>query len=893
MIDRFGIQANCILGDEMGLGKTLQTIATMAHLFDLKMRPPVLVVCPLSLVQNWVDELAKYAPSFNVLKYIGSHNEREQLRGFIVKHIKSLPSDEQDDPRVNFDVLVTSYDFVIKDELFLSKFQWRLLVVDEAHRLKNPSSVLYETLMNNYSFGKKLLLTGTPIQNSLAELWALLHFIMPKVFRNLEAFKEYYKCIEDKNASDTDKKHISEQLHTIMKPFLLRRVKEEVLKSLPIKKEMILYTGMSHMQKKYYLSILKKDPSLQSSSKSVLMNIIMNLRKCCNHPYFFDNAEPTFDGEYILGDHIITNSGKLTLLDKLLQKLHKEGSKVLIFSQMTRMLDILQDYLHFRGYSYERLDGSVRGDERNNAVKNFNSDDSTFIFLLSTRAGGLGLNLTSADTVIFYDSDWNPQQDLQAQARAHRIGQEKEVTVIRLVSSNTVEEIILARAFAKLKLKHSVLDQGNFSFLTSEIENQFSLDDIIKYGLKKLTEEDELMESDIDDILNKGKLINNDKIEVMENEHSVLENETNMYLYDGQDYSKEDNEIYESIVESSALVSGSRKPEPKPTKPTVNAEEVKRLKKEELWDKHGYSSTAIYIETEDISEDDIPLEEDEEHLHLVRGDTTKPQGPSNVNAIVATTVDNSGKWGKGGLFTAIDNLSLKVSEQYAKASKMKDIHMGDLHIIEIDKREDGEHSLFVGTIVSQSRVKGVISPINMNHLKTGLTKLAQEARKRNASVHLPRIGENIPSTNYYSIERIIRSCLSSKGIETYIYYFSKKKGSNYKIPKQPNPVLEIKANNEEVKSNTSGLFSNITFHMLSVGIHFKKLKQAIETNDGKVEYILSPKVSYIVTKSNGSKNDEMLKTALLEYPNTPLVSEKFVYDCVSYQEILDAKDYVI
>eukprot|EP00731_Ephydatia_muelleri_P023270 Em0015g853a len=314
------------------------------------------------------------------------------------------------------------------------------MIIDEGHRLKNSSSVLYG-ILKQIKVPFHLLLTGTPVQNNLSECAANL-------------------CTQFSNIKDEG---VASMLHFVLQPFLLRRVKSEVLLDLPEKSEVILYTGLSAVQKKLYKAILTKDVSAfgESGSKTRLMNVLVQLRKCVNHPYLFDGVEPE---PFEAGEHLIEASGKLFIIDKLLAHLKSRGHRVLMFSQMTRMLDVIQDY---RGYTYERLDGSVRGEERFLAVKNFSNDPESFVFLLSTRAGGQGLNLVGADTIIFVDSDFNPQNDLQAAARAHRIGQIRPVKVIRLLGKNTVEKVILKRAYAKLELTATVIEGGQFSHGTT------------------------------------------------------------------------------------------------------------------------------------------------------------------------------------------------------------------------------------------------------------------------------------------------------------------------------------------------------------------------------------------------------------------------------------------
>lgn len=270
-----------------------------------------------------------------------------------------------------------------------------------------------------FSAAFSLLLTGTPVQNSLQELYALLTLLEPAVFprEQAEEFVRRYQDVEREPQA-------ASELHRLLRPFLLRRVKAEVASELPGKTEVVLYHGLSALQKRCYKAILMKDLDAfenEVAKKVKLQNILSQLRKCVNHPYLFDGVEPE---PFEIGDHLIEASGKLHLLDKLLAFLRPRGHRVLLFSQMTQMLDILQDYMDYRGYSYERVDGSVRGEERHLAIKNF-GEQPIFVFLLSTRAGGVGMNLTAADTVIFVDSDFNPQNDLQAAARAHRIGQNK------------------------------------------------------------------------------------------------------------------------------------------------------------------------------------------------------------------------------------------------------------------------------------------------------------------------------------------------------------------------------------------------------------------------------------------------------------------------------------
>ncbi|KAJ2297917.1 chromatin remodeling complex Adenosinetriphosphatase, partial [Coemansia sp. RSA 2706] len=309
---------------------------------------------------------------------------------------------------------------------------------------------------------RRLLITGTPLQNNLHELWALLNFLLPDVFGSSEVFDEWFEKGED------DQEQVVQQLHKVLQPFLLRRVKSDVEHSLLPKKEINLYVGLTPMQRTWYRRILERDIAAingavgKKEGKTRLLNIVMQLRKCCNHPYLFDGAEP--GPPFTTDEHLVYNAGKMAVLDKLLSKLRAQGSRVLIFSQMSRVLDILEDYCMMREYKYCRLDGSTNHDERVESIQDFNSPDSDkFIFLLTTRAGGLGITLTAADTVCIFDSDWNPQADLQAMDRAHRIGQTKQVYVYRFITEGSVEEKVLERAMQKLRLDQLVIQQGRLA----------------------------------------------------------------------------------------------------------------------------------------------------------------------------------------------------------------------------------------------------------------------------------------------------------------------------------------------------------------------------------------------------------------------------------------------
>ncbi|GLT99194.1 hypothetical protein SLE2022_166470 [Rubroshorea leprosula] len=479
---------NGILADEMGLGKTLQTISLLGYLQEYRgITGPHMVVAPKSTLGNWMNEIRRFCPVLRAVKFLGNPEERRYIREELLVAGK-------------FDVCVTSFEMAIKEKSVLRRFSWRYIIIDEAHRIKNENSLLSKT-MRIYNTNYRLLITGTPLQNNLHELWSLLNFLLPEIFSSAETFDEWFQI-----SGENDQQEVVQQLHKVLRPFLLRRLKSDVEKGLPPKKETILKVGMSQMQKQYYRALLQKDLEVVNAGgeRKRLLNIAMQLRKCCNHPYLFQGAEP--GPPYTTGDHLITNAGKMVLLDKLLPKLKERDSRVLIFSQMTRLLDILEDYLMFRGYQYCRIDGNTGGEDRDASIEVFNKPGSEkFVFLLSTRAGGLGINLATADVVILYDSDWNPQVDLQAQDRAHRIGQKKEVQVFRFCTEYTIEEKVIERAYKKLALDALVIQQGRLA--EQKTVNKDELLQMVRFGAEMVfsSKDSTITDEDIDRIIAKGE----------------------------------------------------------------------------------------------------------------------------------------------------------------------------------------------------------------------------------------------------------------------------------------------------------------------------------------------------------------------------------------------------
>lgn len=461
----WGNGTDTILADEMGLGKTVQTATFLYSLFKEGHCPgPFLISVPLSTLINWERELETWAPDLYCVTYIGDKESRAVIRENEFTFEDSGTSSSKRPQKVKgtnikFNVLITSYELVSIDSACLQSIEWKVLVIDEAHRLKSNQSKFFKTLAN-YNIDYKLLLTGTPLQNNLEELYHLLNFLCREKFNDLTAFQNEF--------ADISKEDQVKKLHDMLGPHMLRRLKADVLKNMPSKTELIVRVDLSVMQKKYYKFILTKNyEALNSKSggnSCSLINVMMDLKKCCNHPYLFSAASeeaPLSSGGTYEFNALTKASGKLELLEKMLRILKKQNHRVLIFSQMTKMLDILEDFLDGAGYKYERIDGGITGNLRQEAIDRFNAPGAQqFVFLLSTRAGGLGINLATADTVIIYDSDWNPHNDIQAFSRAHRIGQANKVMIYRFVTRNSVEERVTQVAKKKMMLTHLVVRPG-------------------------------------------------------------------------------------------------------------------------------------------------------------------------------------------------------------------------------------------------------------------------------------------------------------------------------------------------------------------------------------------------------------------------------------------------
>ncbi len=465
-----------ILADEMGLGKTIQIIALIAHLRSCDTPGPFLIVGPLAVLPNWINEFRKWLPSCPVVLYHGSKADRAEIRN------KRMPLSGS--KGMDFPIVVTSFEICMIDRPFLERYVWQYMILDEGHRIKNRNCKLLKELKNIQTISR-LLLTGTPIQNTLEELWSLLNFCSPGIFDDLEVFQSWFgfKDIGQESGDQVEdivqnehKERVVTKLHDILRPFLLRRMKRDVLAGqLPPKREIVIFCGMSSLQREYTAHIHNRTlrdtlvkMGVEGAAQSALLNPVMQLRKAANHPFLF--GEPKDEHGVYLGETnpklLTMASGKLRALERLLNHLKKNGHKVLIFSQMTEVLSILEDFLTAKKWGYCRLDGSTQLEDRQLGIDAFNKDpssnDNLFVYLLSTRAGGLGINLTAADTCILFDSDWNPHADSQAQDRCHRIGQTKPVVVYRMLTRGSVEIDMMEKQMSKRKLERLTIHGGDF-----------------------------------------------------------------------------------------------------------------------------------------------------------------------------------------------------------------------------------------------------------------------------------------------------------------------------------------------------------------------------------------------------------------------------------------------
>lgn len=600
----------CMLGDEMGLGKTLQTLSLFQLLEEqhpnrYAENRPYLVVCPLSVVNSWFNEAQRWTPGLKVLRLHGPKIERDALKKVATGHMdkygnetnrskrrtgdrrratnNTINLDNDDNDEGLYKIIVTSYEtFVLEQAWLKSTFVWRYIVLDEGHRIKNSSSNMSQALQGLRA-EYRLILTGTPLQNDLHEMWSLLHWMLPDVFtvKTASLFKESFDL-----ANGQVDISVMDNARQLLELLMLRRMKNSpgVDLNLPPKEEVLLYTPLTPLQRFWYLRLLTRSDSAvlndlfadikgkerkalkkdidedkkiqmleeaeaggastdvweemrESMLKSLanereeektsdwtkLMNLVMQLRLCCTHPYLLPGAQPE---PFLLGDHIIRASGKFIVLEKLLEDLIiKRGKKVLIFSGFTSTLDLCEDLLNLLGgngdaFRYLRFDGSTERARRNLDIRLFNDKSTNYnAMMVSTRAGGLGINLTAATEAVFLDEDWNPQITLQAEARAHRIGQTQPVTIYKICTQGTVEEQMMGRIRKKLYLSAKITESMKSVYgtpakrkRTNAAEDRPHLDvsqlkTLIRRGAQTLSHPEidvtEMLSWDVDTILDK------------------------------------------------------------------------------------------------------------------------------------------------------------------------------------------------------------------------------------------------------------------------------------------------------------------------------------------------------------------------------------------------------
>ncbi|CAO2813697.1 unnamed protein product [Amaranthus hypochondriacus] len=639
-------------------------------------------------------------------------------------HVQAQSS-HSDVSMLPFDVLLTTYDIALIDQDFLSQFQWHYSVIDEAQRLKNASSVLYSVLKERYVMPRCLLMTGTPIQNNLTELWALMHFCMPSIFGTLEEFLHSFKAVGD-TSTGHDGANVKEQLNTLkwlLGAFMIRRTKTKLIECgtlvLPPLTEITVMVPLVALQKSVYTSILRKELSrllaLASGTSNVqsLQNMVVQLRKSCSHPYLFPGIEPE---PYEEGEHLVQ--------------------------------------------------------------------------------------------VIFYEQDWNPQVDRQALQRAHRIGQMNHVLSINLVTGRTIEEVIMQRARKKLQLSQNIIDDEVSEQVGKELSGACPSDlKSMIYGLRLFDPEESSKEKSSEPTISElntlaaevlakrtGKELDKDMEKFVLNPTGPSGNDFGIKISDStvnidpcldeasyRSWVEKFKEVAESTDKTTLELESRRITSEEKLQRLESARKKAEEKKLAKWQALGYESLSVPNPIPPVNSD---LMSDHCAVNFVFGDCTNPSEVcASEPTVIFSSVDDSGHWGHGGMFDALAKLSTRVPKAYEHAAEFGDLHLGDLHVIQIDDAEgeqlkDGGMPRWVALAVVQSynpRRKIPRSSISTSDLELCLSKASSVASQKSASLHMPRIGYQDGSDRaiWYSTERLLRKYSSLFGIKIYVYYYRK------------------------------------------------------------------------------------------------------------------------
>ncbi|XP_038976304.1 probable helicase CHR10 isoform X8 [Phoenix dactylifera] len=722
LVRRYELGVNVVLGDEMGLGKTLQAISFLNYLKIQSMsRGPFLILCPLSVTDGWESEFSKFCPTLRVLHYVGEKGHRCGLRRMMYEHLQrqSTSSDQQE---LSFDVLLTTYDIALLDRDFLSQIPWHFAVIDEAQRLKNSSSVLYKVLEQHFVMPRRLLLTGTPIQNNLSELWALMHFCMPSIFGTLEQFLFTFKEAGNSSPGDvSDKaKRQLKILKYILRAFMLRRTKALLVKSgilmLPPLTEITVLVPLVSLQKKVYMSILRRElPTLLAlssgtSSHQSLQNIVIQLRKACSHPYLFNGIEPEpyEEGEHLIQVIFYEQDWNPQVDKQALQRAHRIGQMNHVLSINLVTEHTIEEVIMRRAERKFHLSNCVVGQE--NEVQGAGKD--------------VGFDSGDMRSLIFGLQIFDPADLNKGTTNGEN-----------MVQLNAMTERVL-----KMR-SHEPSDKDDHKCEINPRDMLNSTDVFMRTNSAITSFDPELDEASYLSWVEKFKEVS------QATESSTPELEKRRYLSEEKQLKHE----------------ADRK----------KAEEKKSAK----WEALGYQSLAV--KDPDFMVDNNMMS-DVGSIQFVYGDCTDPSKICPMEpAIIFSCVDTSGNWGHGGMFDALASLSTCIPDAYHRAFECGDLHLGDLHLIKIngthsDKGDVLDVPLWVALAVVQSynpRRKVPRSDISITDFERCLSKASFSAAQNSASIHMPRIGYGSQHSEWYTVERLLRKYASIHGIKVFVYYF--------------------------------------------------------------------------------------------------------------------------